>query len=313
MSEALRADALAKQADHQRNLLDRVRRLERRGDQWIIQQTPGAVTSFARDRFPTGSGALTSAVATATLTYSPLAGSLHVYVNGVEQDQGSDFAYAGNQVNFTTGVVIAGDVLDVRYAYASTETAGAASTSTTAPTSGTGTSTPLVSFSDDFERPNGLVANDWVAQYTGAPSGISIYSGKAGFNATAGADSGGLLHFFANNVDVTVEFVGADSYGYVLFAHDQYADTGFEAQVGGSVTTKLVRKVAAVRTTIATGSTESGPGIVRVVKAGLDVTIYRNGVSVLTHTLTTAEDLPGEYIGASTYNQKIESVTAVTP
>jgi hypothetical protein len=87
-----------------------------------VDGDPGA-TAFARDRFPTGTGTLPGTITTATLTFTPLDNSLHLYLNpsGWEEtsllDEGLDYTLAGNVVTFTGVTPAVGDVVDARYAY----------------------------------------------------------------------------------------------------------------------------------------------------------------------------------------------------
>jgi hypothetical protein len=75
-----------------------------------------AAVVFARDRF-----AITTAGAQdAALTYVPLANSPHVYLNGLHLDEGTSLDYTrdGRDVSLLAGAgLLAGDVVDVRYAY----------------------------------------------------------------------------------------------------------------------------------------------------------------------------------------------------
>lgn len=74
-------------------------------------------TSFARDRFPTGTGTLSGATSSVTLSLTPLDASLHLYLNGLALDEGTDYDLAGNEVTFTGTTPTAGDIVDARYAY----------------------------------------------------------------------------------------------------------------------------------------------------------------------------------------------------
>lgn len=66
---------------------------------------------FRRDRF-----AIAVVPATLTLTYLPMPDSAHVYVNGLEQDEGADYTIDQATLTLTAGMVAVGDVVDVRYA-----------------------------------------------------------------------------------------------------------------------------------------------------------------------------------------------------
>lgn len=73
--------------------------------------------AFAHDRLPT-SGTLAAAATTMTLTASPLTDSLHLYLNGLELDEGTDYTLSGRTVTILSPAGTAtGDVLDARYAY----------------------------------------------------------------------------------------------------------------------------------------------------------------------------------------------------
>lgn len=78
----------------------------------------GAGVRFMRERFPT-SGEMTAAVTSVDLLYAPSAHSQHVYLNGLELDQGDDYTLATATVTFPAGVVGVDDVVEVRYAYGS--------------------------------------------------------------------------------------------------------------------------------------------------------------------------------------------------
>lgn len=97
--------------------------------------------SFWRDRYPTGTGTLGSGASGVTLTYTPLANSLHLYLNGLELDEGVDYTLADNEVTFTGTTPAGGDVIDARYAF-------------TDVTPDTATVFPL-SIVDTFERADG--------------------------------------------------------------------------------------------------------------------------------------------------------------
>lgn len=74
--------------------------------------------SFWRDRYPTDPpDTLSGTAASVTLTYTPLLHSLHLYLNGLELDEGSDYTLADNVVTFTAASPGSGDVLDARYAF----------------------------------------------------------------------------------------------------------------------------------------------------------------------------------------------------
>lgn len=69
---------------------------------------------FKRDRFP-----LTVAgVQDVTLTYLPKDASAHVYLNGIEQDEGTDYSLADQVLSILAAMgALADDVLETRYAY----------------------------------------------------------------------------------------------------------------------------------------------------------------------------------------------------
>lgn len=77
----------------------------------------GAELAFLHDRFPT-TGTLTGAATSLTLTAIPTANSLHLYLNGLELDEGTDYTLSGNTVTVLAAAeTTAGDVLEARYAY----------------------------------------------------------------------------------------------------------------------------------------------------------------------------------------------------
>lgn len=67
--------------------------------------------TFFRDRF-----ALTASTPTLALTYEPKANSAHVYLNGIYQDEGTDYNITGNYLGVLSAMgASSGDVLEVRY------------------------------------------------------------------------------------------------------------------------------------------------------------------------------------------------------
>lgn len=78
-------------------------------------------TMFKRDRFPL-SGTFSSPPTTLTLVYTPLFDSEHVYLNGIEQDKDLDYTVSGRTITIlSTMGVLAGDKIDVKYAYLPSE------------------------------------------------------------------------------------------------------------------------------------------------------------------------------------------------
>lgn len=72
-------------------------------------------TLFTHDEWVLGSGG----AQTKTLTFLPVDGSAHVYLNGVYQREGTDYTLTDETLDVLTAMAaLTGDVLDVRYAYA---------------------------------------------------------------------------------------------------------------------------------------------------------------------------------------------------
>lgn len=85
-------------------------------------------TAAQRDRFP-ASGTLAGTETALSLTAVPLSGSLHLYLNGIEQDEGIDYTLSGSTVTILTAMGIAsGDVIDTRYLDTGVTVAGVAGT-----------------------------------------------------------------------------------------------------------------------------------------------------------------------------------------
>lgn len=76
-------------------------------------EAASSAVEFAHDAFT-----LASATPTVTLTYLPLDDSAHVYLNGLEQLEGTDYTLDQQSLEVLAAMdAEAGDLLDVRYAY----------------------------------------------------------------------------------------------------------------------------------------------------------------------------------------------------
>lgn len=81
---------------------------------------------FFRDRFVLAA----DGAQTVDLTYLPTDYSEHVYLNGIEQDEGTDWSRMNQTLSLLTSMAaLTGDVVEVRYAYASDAPTPAVSTS----------------------------------------------------------------------------------------------------------------------------------------------------------------------------------------
>lgn len=151
---------------------------------------------FAYDTF-----ALTGAAPTLTLSYVPVAGSLHVYLNGLEQLEGTDYSLNGLTLTvlaaMNTGT---GDTLDARYAFTSGQEV--------VPTDAMGGS-----FFDDFNRADSTttLGSPWVAMLADGTAGTVAW-GITGGKAYQATNSTGFQEGFAYvdlgiaDVDVSVTF-----------------------------------------------------------------------------------------------------------
>lgn len=73
---------------------------------------------FHYDRFPS-SGVSASARSSDGLSFTPVEDSQHIYLNGLALDEGDDYTLSGSTVTYAAGLVVAGDVVEARYAVAS--------------------------------------------------------------------------------------------------------------------------------------------------------------------------------------------------
>jgi len=124
-----------------------------------------------------------SGAQTKTLSNTPVTNSSHVYLNGVEQLEGTDYSRSGTTLSVLAAMgALGGDVLEVRYLYA----AGVSTTQNAGP------------FADTFNRTDSLTTinpasdgNNWI-----------IYSGTWGINSSQGvrtASAGCLAPFCLNS------------------------------------------------------------------------------------------------------------------
>lgn len=136
----------------------------------------GGESLFRRDRF-----VLAAATGTHTLTHVPLADSEHVYLNGVQQDEGTDWTRAGQTLSVLAAMgAVAGDVLDVRYAYS------------------TGTASAVVPFSSTGWRYLQVALADSTDRSAPAFDDTAWAAGTAPFGDVAGG-----AHLFYGDVPVT--------------------------------------------------------------------------------------------------------------
>jgi hypothetical protein len=88
---------------------------------WVSDELSDSEESleFFRDRFPPDVGTVAETTFTSVLTFQHIDDSQDVDVNGIVQDEDTDYAMdEDGWVQFVSGVAIAGDMIGVRYAYA---------------------------------------------------------------------------------------------------------------------------------------------------------------------------------------------------
>lgn len=81
----------------------------------IVAGSPSVVDLFQYDTFTLAA----DGAQTKTLSQTPLDASTHVYLNGIEQLEGTDFTISDTILSILAGMdALTDDVVDVRYAYA---------------------------------------------------------------------------------------------------------------------------------------------------------------------------------------------------
>lgn len=240
------------------------------------------VIGFYRDRF-----AATGAVTTLTLTYAPITHSLHLYLNGTVLDEGTDYTLTDDTVA-VSATTTSGDILDAKYAYAASSTAG---------TPGAGYTT---TFTDNFNRANSTstLGSPWFTQAREVTATWGISSNKAYVVSCPLAPSftwwEGLALIDTGTADfdmsVTVTWTGSrqpimawrvsqDRDGttnkpsfFVVSADSSYGAGKYATGSGLS--------------TLASGTNFNSGDVCRVTCVGNAHTVYKNGVSVYSFTDT---------------------------
>ena len=246
--------------------------------------------AYQRDRFPT-SGTLSAAATTLPLTAVPAANSLHLYLNGVELDEGTDYTLSGSTVTVLTAAGTgAGDFLNARYAYDGVTVAG---------TSG------VVLLSDTFTRADsGTLGTAESGQTWWTSGACGIVSGKAKFtsgtNAVALADSSLTDGTFtvtivagSGAVDAALVF-RSDSAGTAFWFAQLYDGTspGLRlAKTGGSPTGEALDSTLAI--------THGATYVIQVIADAASITVKVNGVTRITYTMSGADlaAFTGTYAG----------------
>ena len=245
--------------------------------------------AFLRDRFPT-SGTLSGAASTLALTATPASSSLHLYLNGLELDEGTDYTLSGSTVTVLTPAGTgAGDILEARYAYDGITAAG----------------TITAGLTDTFTRANsGTLGTAESGQTWWSSGSVGIVSNKAKFssgtNAVALADTGVMDGTFevtivagTGTIDAALVF-RADSNGSNFWFAQLYSSTspGLRlAKTGGSSTGEVLDGTLAI--TAGTSYT------ITVILSGASVTVKVNGTTRITYTMSGADlaAFTGTYAG----------------
>ncbi|MGZ4663583.1 MAG: hypothetical protein ACXV5Q_00655 [Frankiaceae bacterium] len=234
---------------------------------------------FAYDTF-----ALTGAAPTLSLSYVPADGSLHVYLNGLEQIEGTDYTLAGLTLSVLAAMNTgSGDTLDARYAYSSDQ--GAVPAETT--------------FTDNFDRADSTttLGAPWSTGSLGSTAGSTwgISSNRAycvsTYQDTFGTIFTSAAYVTGNSADVDMQvdlinpvFGGS---GGLVFRADAALSTFFLATAD-----KLIQSTAGTVTTRGSYSTSAVSGnTLRVVASGTSITVYVAGAVVLTYTTSATTNV----------------------
>lgn len=157
-----------------------IRRLERSRERAAAAASSGEIPAFAFDRYPT-SGTLSGTATVLTLRFAAISESVHVYLNGLQLDEGVDYTHVANSITLASGLAQAGDVITVRYAYLAGTTAG---------TTGGSTSTAIPRFGIASNKV--ALASDFVDGICHLPTG-SVTSAKVTFHAAGSWNLGVAL------------------------------------------------------------------------------------------------------------------------
>lgn len=233
---------------------------------------PGALdstysgTAFYRDHFT-----LSAPTPVLTLTYLPASGSQHVYLNGIEQNEGFDYSLSGSSVSIlAAAAALSGDDLEVRYAYNANPPVAIAAFGTV---------------TDSFNRANSATSLD----SADSGQGWSALAGTWGIDTNRAYRVGTTLaHGYAVvdsgmsdcTISVTVQGTTNNTGGLVWRASDAsnlwFTELGSSGFTTYSLTSGSLTNFGTTTVTFAAGD------VMSVVLLGNSMTIKKNGVTART-------------------------------